>query len=327
MRCVLMNRVMIFMLSLLSLGYSVALLDLSQAAEYPQKPITVVVPHPPGGGTDMVARVLSEKMRAHLGQPVVVVNKSSTPVGISEVVLARPDGYTLGYVHSNYLTLAPLLSELPFKGPLDMSIIATAHTTGVVLAVGAGSPWKTSRDLLEASKAAPGKIRVSGSNLGSINHINILELNELGKGQLVYVPFVVGPQALAAFLGGHAEAFTNTAIEAKPHIDAGKARILGIFTQKRNGMIPDVPTMKEQGFDVSYAFMGVLFGPKALPDKVKSTLQEAAKKVIQDSDYVNSQRSKGFETFFVRSDDLTKQLAAEQDKMKVLVERFNLKEK
>ena len=311
----------------LGLGLFVAVLGLSQAAEYPQKPITVVVPHPPGGGTDMVARALAEKMRAHLGQPVVVVNKSSTPVGISEVILARPDGYTLGYVHSNYLTLSPLLSELPFKGPRDMSIIATAHTTGVVLAVAPDSPWKTTRDLLEASKAAPGKIRVSGSNLGSINHLDFLELNELGKGQLVYVPFVVGPQALAAFLGGHAEAFTNTPIEAKPHIDAGKVRVLGVFAQKRSALIPDVPTMKEQGFDVSYVFTGVLFGPKALPDQVKSTLQEAAKKVIQESAYIDSQLSKGFETFYVSSDDLTKQLAAEQDKMKVLVERFNLKGK
>lgn len=137
MRSVLAKRVMIFALSLLCLGYG-----FSQAAEYPQKPITVVVPHPPGGGTDIVARALSEKMKVHLGQPVVVVNKSSTPVGISEVILAKPDGYTLGYVHSNYLTLAPLLSELPFKGPRDMSIIATAHTTPVVLAVAPASPGR-----------------------------------------------------------------------------------------------------------------------------------------------------------------------------------------
>ena len=92
-------------------------------------------------------------------------------------------------------------------------------------------------------------------------------------------------------------------------------------------MMPDVPTMKEQGFDISYALMGVLFGPKGLPDKVKSTLQEAVKRAIQDPGYSDTLRAAGFEISFVGSDDLTKQLDAEHDKMKVLVERFNLKEK
>lgn len=323
-----MRRVLISLMVILIIGFglSITVLDLSQAADYPQKPITLVIPHPPGGSTDVIGRAFAENLRAHVGQPVVVVNKSSPQVGLAEVVQARADGYTLGYVHSNYLTLTPLQTELPFKGPQDMSIIATAHTTYLMLAVSPNSPWKTAKDLLEASKAAPGKIRVAGSALGSLNHINFLELSEIGKGQLTYVPFAGGGPALAAFLGGHVEALTNTPVEVKPHVEAGKAKILGVFAPKRIEMMPAVPTMKEQGFDVNYAFVGVLFGPKGLPDKVKSTIEEAAKKVIEDPSYANSQRSKGFEISHVNSNDLTKQLTAEHNKMKALVERFNLKQ-
>jgi tripartite-type tricarboxylate transporter receptor subunit TctC len=311
---------------LCGLGLSLTAVDPTLAADYPQKSITLVIPHPPGGSTDIVGRDLAENLRGQLGQPVVIVNKNSPQVGLTEVVQARPDGYTLGYVHSNYLTLTPLQTDLPFKGPQDMSIIATAHTTHLMLAVSPDSPWKTTTDLLEASKAAPGKIRVAGSALGSIDNVNYLELSELGKAQLTYVPFSGGGPSLAGFLGGHVEALTVTPIAIKPHVDAGKARILGVFSPKRIEMMPDVPTMKEQGFDVSYAFVGVLFGPKGLPDKVKSTLAQAVKKVLEDPNYANAQRTKGFEIAYVSSNDLAKQLITEHEKMKVLVEKFNLKQ-
>jgi tripartite-type tricarboxylate transporter receptor subunit TctC len=321
-----MRRALWFLVVVCSFGLSFTALNYPLAADYPQKSITLVIPHPPGGSTDVVGRDLAENLRGQLGQPVVIVNKNSPQVGLAEVVQARPDGYTLGYVHSNYLTLTPLQTDLPFKGPQDMSIIATAHTTYLVLAVGPDSPWKTTKDLLEASKTAPGKIRVAGSALGSLNHINYLELSELGKAQLTYVPFSGGGPALAGFLGGHVEALTNTPIEVKPYLETGKVRLLGVFSPKRIEMMPDVPTMIEQGFDVSYAFVGVLFGPKGLPDKVKSTLEQAVKKVLENPNYANAQRAKGFEIAYVSSNDLAKQLITEHEKMKALVERFNLKQ-
>lgn len=319
-------KTVLVMSLVLGIGFFVGALNPSEAAEYPQKSITLVMPHPPGGSTDMIGRVLAEKLKGHLGQPVAVINKSSIQVGLSEVILAKPDGYTIGYTHSNWLTLSPLQTKLPFKGPQDMSIIATGHKMSLVIGTSPTSLWKTTKDLLEASKLAAGKIRVGGSATGSLNHVAILDLNNIGKGQLTYVPFAGGAPAVAAFLGGHVEALTTAFFEFKPHIEAGKARLIGVFAPQRVETMPDVPTMKEQGFDVgNYEFTGVLFGPKELPDKVKSTLQEAVKKVIQESSYINTMRSNGFEIPFVSAGDLGKQLATEHEQMKVFVERFNLK--
>lgn len=304
-----------------------AAVECFSAEKYPVKPITMIIPFPAGGSTDAIGRTLAEKLKTHLGQPILIENKSSLQVGLRDIKQAKADGYTVSFVNSNYLTISPHMANVPYKGPSDFATIAWINTHPVVLAVNPKSPWNSLKDLLEAGKASPGKIRVASSVLGSVNHLNFAMLTDMAKSPLVYVPFAGGPPAIAAFLGGHAEAVILAVLETKPHVDAGKARVLGVFGEKRSPHMPDIPTFKEQGYDIHFMTNGVMIGPKDFPNRSKSVLEDACKKVTANPEFVKAIYAVGSEVIFVGSDDLAKRLAREYDDSRVLVERLGLKQK
>lgn len=299
----------------------------SQAAKYPDKPISMTIPFAAGGTTDAVGRTLADRLKTHLGQPVVVVNKSSVPVGLGELMQAKPDGYTIAFVNDNYLTVSPHISDLPWKGSTDFSILAPVNSQPVAIAVSPDSPWKSMKELIEASKANPGKIRVASSAIGSVNHVDFAMLAEMTNAQMTYVPFGGGAQATATFLGGHAEAFIAASFEMKPHVESGRARVLGVFSDKRSPALPDVPTLKEQGYDVQYMTNGIVIGPKGLPENVKSTLEGAIKKVTDDPEFVKAIEAIGPEVAHGSSKDVMDRLVKEEKDGKALVERLGLKQK
>lgn len=308
---------------------AVATVGCGQSAKYPEKSITMVIPFPAGGSTDVFGRTLVEKLKAPLGQPVVVVNRTGgVQIGVTEVMQSKPDGYNIGLVNDIYLTVSPHITEVPYKGPGDMATFAMVYHAPMVLAVSPDGPWKTTKDFLEAGKASPGKIRVAGSAIGGVNHIVFTELSYAANSQFSYVPFAGGAQSLPAFLGGNAEAVVITPTEIKPYVDSGKARILGVFAEKRSAFMPEAPTMKEQGHNITREIVGVIFGPKALPDNIKATLLDAIKKVTGDPAFAPEvMKTTGFEVAFVGPEETTRRLADDYEKAKPLVDRLGLKQK
>ncbi|MBI2205818.1 MAG: tripartite tricarboxylate transporter substrate binding protein [Candidatus Rokubacteria bacterium] len=256
----------------------------ADAAAYPDKPITLVVPFPAGGGADLIARNLAEIGKTHFPQPIAVVNRpgGGGSVAASEVVRARPDGYTLGLMTMSIMTLQPHRVALPYKTPDDYASVIEIINVPVVLVVRADAPWKTAREMIEAAKKEPGKIRIGSPGIGTTVHIAIEILKDQSGSDVTHVPFAGNAESIPALLGGHVEAIMLHPSDVLPHLRAGKARFLATSEKKRSSVYPDVPTFAELGFpDAGIGVYYSVFAPKGTPPGVIRTLHDGFKKVIE----------------------------------------------
>ncbi len=255
-----------------------------EAAAYPDKPVNLLVPFPAGGGADLIARNLSEIAKPFFPQPVVVVNRpgGGGAVSASEVIRARPDGYTVGLMTMAIMTLQPHRVALPYKGPEDYAPVLQVINVPVVLAVRADAPWKSLREMLDAAKKEPGKIRVGSPGVGTTVHIAIEILKDRAGVDLIHVPFAGNAESVPALLGGHVEAIMLHPSDVIPHMRAGKARFLVTSETRRSAVYPDVPTFAELGLgEAGIGVYYIVVAPKATPAPVLQTLHDALKKAIE----------------------------------------------
>lgn len=255
-----------------------------ETAAYPDKPVNLIVPFPAGGGADLIARNLAEVGKTLFPQPIVVVNRpgGGGTVSASEVVRARPDGYTLGLMTMSIMTLQPHRVTLPYKTPDDYTPVLEIINVPIVLTVRADAPWKSLREMLEAAKKEPGKIRVGSPGVGTTVHIAIEILKDKAGVDLTHVPFAGNAESVPAMLGGHVEAIMLHPSDVIPHLRAGRARFLATSETKRSSIYPDVPTFTELG--LAEAGIGVYYivvAPKATPAPVVQTIHDAFKKMIE----------------------------------------------
>jgi tripartite-type tricarboxylate transporter receptor subunit TctC len=254
------------------------------AAAYPDRPITLLVPFPAGGGADLIARNLAEIGRAHFPQPIAVVNRpgGGGSVAASEVVRARPDGYTLGLMTMSIMTLQPHRVALPYKTPDDYASVIEIINVPVVLVARHDAPWKTLKEMLEAAKKEPGKIRIGSPGIGTTVHIAIEILKDQSGVDVTHVPFAGNAESIPALLGGHVEAIMLHPSDVIPHLRAGKARFLATSEKTRSSVYPDVPTFVELGLpDAGIGVYYSVFAPKGTPAQVVQTLHDGFKKVIE----------------------------------------------
>ena len=268
-------------LCLVGMGLSVSL----SWAKYPEKPITFIMPWPAGGGTDVSGRPLIEAASRVLGQPIVIEYHpgGSTIVGMNILKNKKPDGYTIGQT-----TLSATISQHTRKVPVDLTkdfsyIMQYAdYSNGLV--VRSDSPWKTLKEFLDYSKANPGKIRYSSTGPSSPPSLVMATLGRLLGIQWTLIPFEGGPPALTALLGGHVEAYTGT-MHTKPHVLAGRLRLLCAYEQKRAPSFPDIPTLQELGYPIVCSNFLVLLAPKGLPKDITEILHQAFKKALDDPEF------------------------------------------
>ena len=235
----------------------------TMAESYPDRPVHLVVPFPPGGPADIVARALAEKLSVSLGQPVVVINKSgaSGTVGAAFVAKSDPDGYTLLMGTSNELTMSPgLYSQLPYDPSRDFEPITTVILFPNVLVVNKDLPARTAQDLVAMTRSNPGKISYGTSGTGSTNHLTTELYRASAKVDLNYVPYRGGAPAMADLMGGQIQAMFATMPSSSGLIKGGLIRALMVTDSKRWAAIPDVPSADEAGLpDVHIiSFNGVL---------------------------------------------------------------------
>ena len=297
------------------------------AAQYPERPVTLVCPFPAGGAMDATARALAEAMKKTFPKPIVVVNRpgAAGTIGNSEVVQARPDGYTLGISAVAVLTVQPHLTDLPYRGPDSYTPIMKLVNLAIVLAVRSDAPWKTAQEFLAAAKQAPGKLRVSTPGVGTILHLDLEELKARAGVDLTHVPFAGNAEALPALLGGHVEAAMLHPSELAPHVQAGKARVLTVFEPKRHALFPDAPTARELGYDIT---MGVYYGliaPKGVPPAVVQTVHDAGRRAVEDPAFVTIMKGRGFDIDYQGPEGLTRQLLDSFARNETLVKKLGLK--
>jgi len=267
---------------------------------YPAKPVSVIVPMSPGGGTDMVGRAFSEALKNQLGQSFVVENVAGagSAIGTTKLHGSKADGYTLGIV-GGFLVSTSLQGQVKFSAT-DLTQIARLSQDTFVLSVLADSPWKTLGDFVEASKKDPGKISVGTAGAGAFTHLAAEALSQKTGAKFNIIHFSGGAKEITAVLGGHVSGGIFSQSEVLPHSGAqAKLRTLATFGEKRTDKLPEIPTLKELGIvGVPSGAWQALAAPKAIPDSVKQSLVEAATKASQDPAWLEFLSKNGFTSLF-----------------------------
>jgi tripartite-type tricarboxylate transporter receptor subunit TctC len=255
----------------------------SLAQAYPTKPITLVVPWPAGGSTDVVMRAISESAGKHLGQPVVVDNKPGASGTLGPAVMAanaKPDGYTIAQMPITVMRL-PLMQKTAWDATADFTYIA--HLSGYTFGIThkADGQFKSWQEVVAFAKANPGKVTYATPGAGTSLHIGMEQIAAAAGIQLTHVPFKGGAETNAAVLGGH------TTLQAdstgwKPLVDAGQLRLLAIWTSERSKNWPNAPTLKELGYPFVFDSPFGVAGPKGMDAAVVAKLNDAFKKAVED---------------------------------------------
>lgn len=291
---------------------------------WPDKAVTLVVPFPPGGSTDTLARTLGASMQAKLGQTVVVENKAGATgtIGTAQVARAAADGHTILVSSLGPFVIAPhLLKNVPYDAGKDLDLITVAVQAPNVLVVPAASPYKTVADVIAAAKKSPDKLTFASSGNGSSDHLTA-ELFWLQTGTSgVHVPYKGGAPAISDLLGGQVEASFQNINAIVQHVNAGKLRALAVTGAKRSALMPAVPTLTESGVkdaDV-YSWQGIA-APKGLPAEVKAKLHAALVAALNDPGVKPKLLEVGFEIVGNTPAEFAAFQASESARWKKLIE-------
>jgi tripartite-type tricarboxylate transporter receptor subunit TctC len=273
---------------LLALGLLGAAGPAAADEPYPTRPVSIVVPFPPGGIADVTARPLAAALERRFKQPVVVTNRAGAAgaVGMQSVAVAKPDGYTLllGLVS---ISIIPEVDRLFGRPPVftreQFVGIARLNADPPLLVVNAGLPWKSARELLDDAGKRPGEITYSSSGIYGASHVPMeMLLHAAGGLKMRHLPTTGGAPATTAVLGRHAALWASPPALAIPHVKAGKMRPLATWGAARLAAFPDVPTLKELGYDVEYYLWAGLFAPRGTPAGAVKALRDATRQAVAD---------------------------------------------
>jgi tripartite-type tricarboxylate transporter receptor subunit TctC len=257
------------------------------AQDYPSKPITMIVPFPPGGVADITARPVAEAMGRILKQTVVVENRAGAGggVGMQYVSRAKPDGYTVLMALSS-ISIIPEADKVLGRDPMfqlnQLVPIARFTADPTVLAVRADSPYKSAKDLIDAAKQKPGAIPYGSSGNYGTMHVPMEMLASASGVTMLHVPFTGAGPAVVALLGGQVDALSTGPSSVIGQVKAGKIRVLATWGESRHPAFPDVPTLKELGYDAQFSQWAGLFVPAGTPEPVIAKLREASRAVVDD---------------------------------------------
>ena len=253
--------------------------------EYPARSVQIIVPFPPGGNADLVARPLAAALEKILKQPMVVVNKSGAggALGMQVAAVSKPDGYTMMVALASISVMPEV--DLLFGRPQtykmeDFAPISLLTADPMVFLVKKDSPWNTISDVIADAKSRPNVIKYSSSGVYGTIHVGVELFTHAAGIKLRHIPTAGGGPAMTAFLGGHVETLAHSPNVAMPHIRSGTARPLACWGEKRLSVLPEVPTLKELGYDVEFYSWSGLFVPKKTPAAVIKKLREATRKAV-----------------------------------------------
>ena len=269
---------------------AVAIAGAAAEDAFPSRPIQLIVPFPPGGVADITGRPTAAIMSKILKQPIVVVNKPGAggAVGMAQAARAAPDGYTLLMALSS-ISVLPVADRLQGRTPsyeLDqLAPVALISADPTVLVVRADGPYKTLKDLVDAAKARPGEINYASSGVYGTLHVAMEIFAAAADIKLFHIPYQGGGPAVAALLGGQIDALASGPAAAIGQIKGGKMRALAVWGDTRLASLPDVPSMKELGYDATFFIWSGLFAPAALPAPIMDKLRQAARQTVDDGEF------------------------------------------
>jgi tripartite-type tricarboxylate transporter receptor subunit TctC len=303
-------------------GWSVA-----QTPPWPTRPLTLIVPFPPGGLADIVARPVAEALSRELGQSVVIENRAGAGggIGMGYAAKSKPDGHTLLMALSS-LTVLPeadvILGRAPMFALSDLRPIARFTADPTVLAVRADSPWKTVKDFVEDARKRPGTINYGSSGNYGTMHVPMEILAQEAGIKLTHVPFTGAGPAVVALLGGQIQAVSSGPATVLQHVKAGKLRVLGHWGTGSLASMPEVPALKDTGFNAEYAQWSGLFIPAGVPEPIAQRLRAAARNAAQDARVREVINGAGSPILYQDTPDFERYVQADARRMAEVVRRI-----
>lgn len=320
-----MNRRDFHMLALGSASL-VALPAWAQA--YPSKPIRMIIPSTPGGGTDFIGRQIGTKLSEMNGWSMVPDNRpgAGTALGLADVAKANPDGYELVIAQSDNVSLIPLLMKVAYDPIRDLTPIALAATTPLVILVPEASPYRTLSDLIKAAKADPGGLTYGSSGTGGGVHIAMELLQLTADCKMQHVPYKGSTPALADLMGGHLQFAGSSISSAASLLQSNKVRALAVTSAKRNASLPSVPAVAEFGYRDFNAvtFYGVM-GPAGIPSAVVARLNADINTVLARPEVKEAFQRQGFDTVGGSPDEFASLIRADIQKSRDIINAAGIK--
>lgn len=281
----------------------------AEAASYPERPITFKVGFAPGGGTDVLARKVAERLNKILPQPIIVMNRdgAASTIAAAEVAKARPDGYTILVGSSAAFSISPKLMSVQYDPVKSFEPIAMLAELSYAIVVNSSLQVQTLQQFIDLAKAKPGEIYYGSAGVGSSAHIGVEGFERSAGIKLTHVPYKGSAPAKTALLGGEVSFVIDAVGSAVEMSQSGKAKILATLGAKRSPLLPDVPTLDEagvKGFD--YSDWYALFAPAGTPPDVVKQLNEAVNQALSDKDTVDWLQKQGFRVLSGSPEDLKK---------------------
>jgi tripartite-type tricarboxylate transporter receptor subunit TctC len=297
------------------------------AQQFPTRPVTLIVPWPAGGSTDIGMRALASATEKHLGQPIVIENKPGAAGTIGPANMAanaRPDGYTVAQLPITVFRL-PFIQKTSFDPTKDFTYVVhlTGYTFGVV--VKADAPWKTFSELLAYAKANPGKLNYGTPGAGSSLHITMEQIAKQKGLKWTHVPFKGAAESMNALLGGHIEVMSDSTGWAGA-VNGGSARLLVTWGAARTRNWPSVPTLKEVGIDMISSSPFGIGGPKGMDPAVVKVLHDAFKKGMEEQSYKDAMLKLDMEPYYLSTADYHTYAMQQIGEQKQLVEELGLRQ-
>ena len=295
------------------------------AAEYPERPVELVVPWAAGGGTDSMARSFAEAAKKHMSQPMIVTNKpgATGAIGFSEVARATPDGYKVGVLTAEILIIPHMgIGKVSYE---DFIPIARFNSLASAITVRADAPWNTIEEFLAYARKNQGLVKVGNSGVGSIWHLGAAALGDKAGVKFSNIPFQGGNPAVLALLGGHIDAVSVSTAEVLTYVAAGKLKTLAVMADKRIKGFESSPTLKERNIDLvigSWAGLGV---PKNTPQKIVDYLKNVSAKAIEEPALLEVMDKQNLNPAYADDVAFKAQMVRDNAYFKNVVEKLNLK--
>ncbi|MDB5923250.1 MAG: hypothetical protein JWN13_2186 [Betaproteobacteria bacterium] len=271
-------------------------LAFAQQSNYPSRPVRVIVPYAPGGGADVIARVISQKLSETLGQPIVVDNRAGGggTIGSETAVRATADGYTLAFVSGAYTTMAAL-HPLPYDAVRDITPIVLVGEASSIAVVHPSVPVKTVKELIAHAKANPGKLNYGSGGTGGFSHLIVAYFELLANVRMTHVPYKGTGPSLNDLLGGQLHLIFGSTPSTAPHVKSGRLRALGVTSKERSTALPDVPPISDTVPGYYAPLLYGMWGPKGLPAHMIALWNREVVKLLKTPDMKDRMTSAGID--------------------------------
>ncbi len=258
------------------------------AEKFPEKTIKILVGYAPGGTATLMAHMHASLLTEHFGQPVIVVNKpgGTSTIAVTELASSKPDGYTTMHVGIMGLTVAPFTIKVKYNPLTDVEPLCTFAQLPFDICVQANAPWNSFKELVEYARQNPGVVTYSSAGTGSSMHLVLEYIGHKEKVKWNHVPYAGGAPAAVALLGGHVKVNVGSGSHL-PYVKAGKFKILAGYLDERSPEFPDVPTLKELGYNIPVSNDQIVIVPKGMPEPILKSLEEAFNKAATSKNFIS----------------------------------------